>query len=201
MNVAEVERRSLAADFRRFGPQADTLCEGWQAKDLLIHLIIRESAPWLMAPGLQFKLEQRIELLSNQDFESLVSQWESKCYPKYQPLQFADRWINRVEHWVHHEDLRRAQGLKARELDETTKAALYQGLKIMRFMIHNPHPVVVEPVGFTRIVAADRKGVVDRGDQVIHVRGEVGEIILWIFGRPSDVIVEGDQSNLRLSSF
>ncbi|MDO4928483.1 MAG: TIGR03085 family metal-binding protein [Corynebacterium sp.] len=199
MNVAEAERHSLASDFRQFGPHADTLCEGWQAKDLLIHLIIRENTPWLLGPGLQSKLQRRMAQLESQDFESLISQWDSQCYPKYLPLKFADRWINCVEHWVHHEDLRRAQGLQPRELDAATMAALYKNAKLMRFMIHNPHPVVVEPAGFTRIVAADRKGVVDRGDTVVHVRGEIGEIVLWIFGRPSDVTIEGDQSQLRLS--
>ena len=44
-NFARSERRSLAALLRTLGPDAPTLCEGWDARDLAVHLVIRDRRP------------------------------------------------------------------------------------------------------------------------------------------------------------
>ena len=50
-NFANVERRHLAALLRRVGPDAPTLCEGWDTRDMAVHLYLREHNP-LAAAGM-----------------------------------------------------------------------------------------------------------------------------------------------------
>lgn len=200
MNFADAERHALAQTLGTYGPEAPTLCEGWQARDLLEHLVMRERYPWSMVPGLQRFATGKRQQLAAQDFADLVACWEAKCYPRLSPRRLIDRRINGVEHWVHHEDVRRAQGLSARDLEPAAAGELAQSLQLLRFLVRNPHPVLLEPIGFARVEAARRRGVVAAGDNVVHVRGEVGEIVLWLFGRPSEVTLTGDTTQLRLSS-
>ena len=51
MSMARDERAGLAADLSRLGPDAPTLCEGWTARDLLTHVLLRENDP-LAIPGM-----------------------------------------------------------------------------------------------------------------------------------------------------
>ena len=43
------ERESLTRTFLDLGPQAPTILPGWDAEDLLEHLLLREGAPHLIA--------------------------------------------------------------------------------------------------------------------------------------------------------
>lgn len=45
---SEAERYALAATFREVGPGAPTLCAGWRSEDLLAHLVLRETRPWVI---------------------------------------------------------------------------------------------------------------------------------------------------------
>jgi uncharacterized protein (TIGR03085 family) len=42
MSEAQRERSALVATLRKVGPQAPTLCEGWNTTDLAAHLVVRE---------------------------------------------------------------------------------------------------------------------------------------------------------------
>src|SRR5699024_1398772 len=42
------EREALAASFAALGPEAPTILPGWDAEDLLEHLVLRESVPHLI---------------------------------------------------------------------------------------------------------------------------------------------------------
>jgi len=44
-NLAASERASLSDLLDRVGPAMPTLCEGWQTRDLVAHLVLRESRP------------------------------------------------------------------------------------------------------------------------------------------------------------
>lgn len=44
-NPARHERQVMCDVFQQFGPDAPTLCEGWSARDLAAHLIVRETRP------------------------------------------------------------------------------------------------------------------------------------------------------------
>ena len=54
MSVAQRERAALVETMRSVGPEAPTLCEGWNTRDLAAHLVIREyrldAAPGILIP-------------------------------------------------------------------------------------------------------------------------------------------------------
>ncbi|MFN7150135.1 MAG: maleylpyruvate isomerase N-terminal domain-containing protein, partial [Microthrixaceae bacterium] len=45
VNHAQIERRQLCDLFDELGPDVPTLCEGWTARDLAAHLVVRERRP------------------------------------------------------------------------------------------------------------------------------------------------------------
>lgn len=49
-DVIAAERTVLVGTLNEAGPAAPTLCEGWQTRHLLAHLILRETQP-LVAAG------------------------------------------------------------------------------------------------------------------------------------------------------
>ena len=60
---AQSERLQLCDELDRLGPDAPTLCEGWDTRDLAAHLVIREGRPDLavgtVVPFLSGRLERR----------------------------------------------------------------------------------------------------------------------------------------------
>ncbi|MGZ4521727.1 MAG: maleylpyruvate isomerase family mycothiol-dependent enzyme, partial [Mycobacteriaceae bacterium] len=56
MTAAQRERSDLSALLGELGPEAPTLCGGWSARDLLAHLVLRETrldaAPGILVPAL-----------------------------------------------------------------------------------------------------------------------------------------------------
>ena len=45
MNTSQAEREALANLLQQSSPDAPTLCAGWTARDLVVHLVIREYRP------------------------------------------------------------------------------------------------------------------------------------------------------------
>ncbi len=43
--AAHAEREALSDLFTELGPEVPTLCEGWNARDLAAHLVVRERRP------------------------------------------------------------------------------------------------------------------------------------------------------------
>src|SRR3984885_11316027 len=56
MTAAQRERSALVDTFRQVGPDVPTLCEGWTARDLAAHLVVRErrldASPGIMLKAL-----------------------------------------------------------------------------------------------------------------------------------------------------
>ena len=185
MKFAEVERRRLAETFLEVGPGAPTLCEGWTALDLAVHLWVRENrldaAAGMFIPFLEDRLKEGSEEVASRGFETVVKQWSKG--PRF-PMPVG---VNTAEHFIHHEDVLRAQpGWDgSRELNESEEKELYGSLKVMsKGLLHDKKmPVVVEPTGFPRFVAVDKHGVAEKGDDVLRVSGPVGELFMWAFGR------------------
>lgn len=206
MSFASKERHALAASLLRFGPDAPTLCEGWTCRDLAAHLYIREHKP-LAAAGmfvsrLQPRLDAATEHYLSQNYQELVRSWEQGP-GRLNPARWLDPVMNAAEHFVHHEDVLRAQGETPRELEAEDLRALYRSLKMLapRILGESEVPVVLEPLGFPRIVASDIRGVSARGDHVAHVRGSVGELVLWVFDRKgAEVELSGSTEGIRKSS-
>jgi uncharacterized protein (TIGR03085 family) len=182
---ATLERRRLADALLEVGPDADTLCEGWSARDLAAHTVLRDRRPDAALgivvgrfAGYTERVQRRI---AGGDWDDLVAQVRSGppiFYPTRIPV--VDRWVNTIEFFVHHEDVRRAQpDWSARPLDDDLADDLYGALRrsAKLFARRAPAGLVLEPdAGRPRITAKDAA-------TSVVVRGPVGELVLWIYGR------------------
>lgn len=196
---ARAERQALCDDLLAFGPDAPTLCEGWDTRDLAAHLIIRERRPDLAAgmflafvPYFSDRLEREQAALADTDYAALVDQIRSGP-PSWNPMSLpaVDERANLLEYFVHHEDIRRGGGKNTpRELDAALESALWQALTStarLLFRKVTPGVVLVAP-GYGRRSAASPSN--DSGTVV--VTGSPGELVLLAFGR-------ADAANLEFS--
>lgn len=201
MSFSSAERRRLADLFHELGPDVPTLCAGWTAHHLAAHLVVRENQP-LAAAGmfvspLAGRLESAMQTQLDRDFHAVVEEWAAGP-GKLNPMRFADSAINTAEHFIHHEDLRRGGGLEEwapRDFSQAVDDQLYSALSTMaRGLVKGSEkPVVFVAGGRKPVVAARGRGVAERGDDVVRVSGEPGELLLWAFGRDAvEVAVEGD---------
>ncbi len=206
MTLSRTERQSAIELMRKVGPQAPTLCAGWTVKDLAVHLYIRENHPKaaagiLLSPARRL-LEEKTQELSVLDLSVLLERLESGS--RFAPVRWADRWLNPVEYFVHHEDIRRAQPeLEPRRLTQSQQQELYQRLKHFAPILlrKSTGPVVFEPTGLPRFVAHDVRGVATVGDRVATVKGDIEELTLWLFGRDKVTVeVTDPQGDIRRSS-
>lgn len=188
----------MVALFHKLGPDAPTLCEGWTTRDLAVHLWVRENRPdaaaGIFVNALSGRLEKESRKVAERDFDELVDDW-GRGPASYNPVRFVDAQQNFVEHFVHHEDIRRANGMGPRDFSAHIKQQMHSYLKLLAKVAlrKSERPVILQPEGLPRIVAADTHGVADKGDAVVRVSGEVGELILWSFGRDAaEVKIEGE---------
>lgn len=204
MTFSAAERRQLAELFLEVGPDAPTLCEGWVTRDLAAHLHVRENSP-LAAAGmfvgpLKSRLSKAMDAQRDRDFEVVVGEWAAGPSSR-SPMRFADGTVNTGEHFIHHEDVRRGDGVaRPREFSQAAKDLLAGQVKQMAKMSlkGSSKPVVLTAPGAAPIVVGGGRGVAERGDDVVRVSGEVGELLLWVSGRDvAEVVVEGDLSALN----
>lgn len=207
MSFASAERAKLRDLLLEVGPEAPTLCEGWVTHDLAVHLWLRERRPDASAGMVLGFLNGHLESLTRRQksrpYESVVREWGSGP-GRLSPARLIDVPFNTVEHFVHHEDVRRGGGeVEPRDFSRRVNELLwgYCGRMAPMMLRRNPRPVVLEGRGMRPIVAADRRGVAAKGDAVTRVQGEPGEILLWCYGRSAaEVTVEGNEGEGSESS-
>src|SRR3954466_1236314 len=70
MTWHQIERAQLAQALLDVPPDAPTLCEGWQARHLAAHVVLRESSPLvgagIVVPALAGRAERAIQELADQ---------------------------------------------------------------------------------------------------------------------------------------
>ncbi|MGP6172959.1 TIGR03085 family metal-binding protein [Corynebacterium sp. A21] len=206
MSFSSFERARLAELMLELGPDAPTLCEGWTTRDMAIHLFLREHAPVaaagiFLAParGLLAKAEKQQR---QRPYAEIVREWAAG--PRgFSPWRLIDDSANFMEHFIHHEDVRRGGGVVApRDFSADVNDALYRRLKLVapRMLAKSTTPVILVPVGKAQVVIADSRGVSAEGGRVLRVAGPVGELLLWASGR--DVVqveMSGDPGALGRS--
>ena len=206
MSFSSTERARLASLLLELGPDAPTLCEGWDTRALAAHLWVRERRPvaaaGMFVPALAPMLKRDMAAARARDYEQLVMEWGSG--PTNPVARLVDRKINAAEHFVHLEDVRRANGMtQPREFSQVTQDAM-EGICSMlapRILRKSEAPVILFPKGRARIVAVDRHGVSKDGGNVVRVMGTVPELLLWLYGRsPVEVKVEGPADKVVRSS-
>jgi uncharacterized protein (TIGR03085 family) len=196
------ERAQLCLRFDELGPDAPTLCEGWTTFDLAAHLVVRERNP-VAGPGIL--LGDKVPALGRAT-ESAMAREKTKGYdrvvervrtgPPPGPFMVPGlrTQINLVEYAVHHEDVRRANGLDARTGIPDLQDALW-GLfvRLARFALRG----VPDGVGVELARPGDSARVVRRGDRYVRATGEPIELLLWAYGRGdhADVDFAGDDAD------
>jgi uncharacterized protein (TIGR03085 family) len=192
------ERVQLCARFDELGPDAPTLCEGWTTFDLAAHLVVRERN-LLAGPGIV--LGDRIGALGRVT-ESAMAAEKNKGYdrvvervrtgPPIGPFKVPGlrTQINLVEYAVHHEDVRRANGMGPRTgVDDLQDALWPLLLRLARFALRG----APDGVAITLARPGGERSTIRKGDREVLAPGEPLELLLWLYGRGdhAEVAFEG----------
>ncbi|MDQ1746210.1 MAG: hypothetical protein QOD07_473 [Frankiaceae bacterium] len=181
---AAAERRALADALTTVGPDAPTLCEGWQAKDLVAHVYVREhrpdATPGVLPLGPLSSYTERVmqSALRVHGFAALVE--AIRTAPPWLRVERIDDAVNTVEMFVHTEDVRRANGMSDRTHDASFEAALWRRLSRQARLSFRrvPAAVTLAPVG------TDAPGVrVGKGGPDVTVSGPPSELLLLAYNR------------------
>jgi uncharacterized protein (TIGR03085 family) len=183
MTASQRERAALVTTLRKVGPDVPTLCEGWTARDLAAHLVLRErrldATPGiLISPLAAYTAKVQNQIAHSTDWDDLV-QMIASGPPIYSPFKLLDPLVNVTEMFIHHEDVRRAApGWEPRDLDGQTRAALRRPLPLLSRATMAKVPARVSlrtPDG--RVLAT-----VGHGPDVT-VTGNPEELLLFAVGR------------------
>lgn len=177
------ERRELCDLFEEVGPEAPTLCEGWATLDLAAHLVVRERDP-RAAPGILFggrfegTLDRLTERALARGYSVLVDQVRNG--PPIGPMAVPGlrRVLNLNEYAVHHEDVRRANGLDVRTDRPDLQDALWGlqrgGARLALRKVHGARVVLVRRGGDEIAVGSGPE---------VTVAGDPLELLLYLMGR------------------
>lgn len=195
-DFARQERAAICDTFDRVGPDAPTVDEGWAARDLAAHLVIRESRPDLAAgmfvPPLKDRLDTAMEEMAHGDWTALVEKIRTGP-PALSPARFGpvDELMNKLELFIHHEDVLRAEpGTERRAIPHDYEQSLWRTVRGMSKLTFRSAPagvvLVADDLGRHAV-----KGPTDLGTVVL--KGRAGDLVLYASGRQrvADVEVTG----------
>jgi uncharacterized protein (TIGR03085 family) len=198
VTYAQDERAALAALLDETGPDAPTLCEGWQTRDLVAHLVLRERRPdaalgVMGGPLAPYTARLQRQYLDRHTYPALIAMF-SAGPPGLSlfAIPGADEAANTVEYFVHHEDVRRAApGWAERELPDGLAAALWKRLSGARLFLRGA------PTGVTLrwLDGPGRSGntvVAKQAEPMVTVTGSPAELTMWSMGRVSAAHVTFD---------
>ncbi|GAB2793077.1 TIGR03085 family metal-binding protein [Streptomyces daliensis] len=196
---AKRERLILADLLESNGPEAPTLCEGWLARDLAAHVVVRErrtdAAGGLLIKPLAARLERVQSEFAAKPYEELI-QLIRTGPPRMSPyaIKQVDEAANTVEFFVHSEDVRRARpDWTPRELDAVFQDALWKRLESTARVFGRK-----SPVGLVLRRPNGQTAVARKGAPVVTVTGDPAELLLFVSGRQeaSRVEAEGDKETV-----
>ena len=180
-SFARRERLALSDTALRAGPDAPTLCDPWDVKALVCHLLVRERRP-VAAAGIAVSplsglTEHAMERFGRTDFGVLVERFRTPWVVPFGVPGVEQVW-NTLEFFVHHEDIRRAQaGWAPRSLPESDEQSLWSYLKITGRGLARPAGVPL------RMEWEGRTATLRGGDDPVVLRGVPSEIALVLQGR------------------
>jgi uncharacterized protein (TIGR03085 family) len=192
LSLDAIEREQLCDLMNELGPEAPTLLEPWTTHDLAAHLVIREhdyhAAPGLVVPGAWGRFaERRRKALTRRDYATLLTTIRSGPPRGFFRIGWVRRVPNLNEFFVHHEDVRRANGLDPRMNAAALDEALWRNVGLASWFLARRLRGVgleLEWVGTTRLLRARR------GKPTARFTGLPGELLLYLFGRQGAANVE-----------
>jgi uncharacterized protein (TIGR03085 family) len=202
MTAAEIlraERTSMCDTFSAVGADAPTLCEGWTTADLAAHLIVREHRPDAL-PGVLIDrgpfarhTTNLMEAAKSKGYGAMIETLRAGPPLLYRvgPGAFA----NVVENWIHHEDVRRANGNGPRPADPEVDAFLWRTLGLSGRMSARK----IKPFGLELEAGNGRRRVARDAEPRVVIHGAPGELVLYFAGRKgaAQVDIEGPEEAVR----
>lgn len=189
------QRQALAAALREAGPDAPTLCEGWDAADLAAHVWQHDNRLWQgiglgVAPlaGYTKAAMQRVRQRPLDDVATEIAEGPASAVSPFRVARL-DTAMNSSEMFIHTEDIRRANGqTEPRVLDAADADVLWgQARFIARMTLRKA------PVGVALARTGDRPVLVHKpaaGRGTVTLVGPAGELLLWLSGRREHAHVE-----------
>jgi uncharacterized protein (TIGR03085 family) len=189
VEMLRAERASLCDTFDQVGPTAATLCEGWLTADLAAHLVVREHRPDAM-PGILAggpfarHTERLMEQAKAKGYAAMIATLRSG--PPFLFRVGPSAAANVIENWIHHEDVRRANGEGPRPAVPDLDALLWRSLGLSgRLAVRR-----VKKVGLELDGGEGRTRVLRAAEPRVLLRGAPGEIVLYLSGRKAAAQVE-----------
>lgn len=200
-------RAALCETLEAVGGDAPTMCEGWRAIDLASHMVVRERDPWTAPVIICGRLNGIIQRMTANEraagFEKVVRRLKGGPPWLFRSTPLAVR-LNTVEDWIHHEDVRRANGQDPRPSSPSLDDVLWRGVGAAGKVAG----LRLDDVGLDAVATDGRRLTVKRGAQVVEVVGDPGEVLLFVTGRiavaqvelrgPGEAIDAVRQAELRL---
>lgn len=203
-NWAALDRQEIARLMWEVGPDQPTLCGEWTTHDLAAHLVLREARPdaafgiaFSPASGWTDRVQSEYE---KRGYEELVDAFsEGPPVLSVFRLPGSDRMLNTAEHFVHLEDIRRAQPeWKPRDLPQAYRDTLWSIIKKRSRMLLRHSDVGIDVVrtddstGQTRFTAI-------RKQPLVTIIGPAQEILLFAYGRKDqcELKFEGDPADIK----
>ena len=193
MTFAKTERAELCDLFDEVGPDAPTLCDGWDAHDLAVDLWIRKTDPFgspgIVAKPLSGLLERRMtEIRARWPYSELVERIrKGPARLSVFAIPGVDEGANTTEYFVHHEDVRRAGPAPhpSRVLAAEAEEWMWRRLKLLAraWFRRVPVGVVLERLG------SGRESGRDSGAEPETIRAVGGSPIVTVVGQPSELML------------
>lgn len=199
-----IERRQLCDLFEDLGPDKPTLCGDWNTLHLAAHLVVREHDPragLVILGGSRFSsLEDKLmSRAANRGLDTLFGRLRTG--PPLIPWRLPGlrTTLNLNEWFVHHEDVRRANGLGPREISAELDAALWEQLgRAARFLVRGAKGLALQartPDGRERRLKKGKPAGPERGSLEVVLSGPAQELVLYVNGRRDHAEVEIEGSD------
>jgi uncharacterized protein (TIGR03085 family) len=193
------ERAALCDTFEKFGPDAPTLCEGWLTLDLAAHLVAREArsdaALGLVLPGpFATHLQHVMDNYKARGYDTLVAMLRTGPPWMHRTGPLASANVN--ENFVHHEDVRRANGEGPRPADREMDDVLWKVLGFGAGLAKRK----VKTVALTLRAPDGRERVVSKEGSPVTLTGAPGELALFMSGRKeaAEVTLDGETTAVAI---
>jgi uncharacterized protein (TIGR03085 family) len=164
------ERREICDLFLELGPDAPTLCDGWTTADLAAHLVLREHfSRWGDAKRTAEKAKGYPAVVARLRAGAPLIPWR---VPRVRNV------FNGLEFFIHHEDVRRANGEGPRPEQADLEALAWRmsgfsGRRLAR---------AVRPFGIELVNPTGARRTYGSGDRAT-LTGPASEIVLYMGGR------------------
>ncbi|MCU1377067.1 MAG: hypothetical protein JWN29_50 [Acidimicrobiales bacterium] len=183
------ERDELCDLLLALGPDAPTLCEGWTTLDLAAHLVIREHEPLSGAGILNARFagytQRRQDVAADKGLDALVATLRTPPLLPWR-LPGVRTLFNLNEYVVHHEDVRRANGLGRRndrsDLDDAMWKVLAGSARLSTRRLG--------PVGLDLVRPGGERRTARKGESTATLTGPPLELALYLNGRKANAEVD-----------